>query len=166
MKQNLPEPEWRMQQGFVIVTFKRPPYGVEPGNCAPSAGQVGLKQDSSKTQASDKYKPSSAYVEDVVNYIPDGEEYSLVEIMGFCNKRSRKKFSSYYLIPSIKDGAIKRKYPDQPNHPRQRYRLTKKLSSGREGSEMLSLVQTNSKMCPTAVEWVRKWGVLFPIGNC
>ena len=40
VKQNLPEPEWRMQQGFVIVTFKRPPYGAEPGTCPPSTPQV------------------------------------------------------------------------------------------------------------------------------
>ena len=126
VKQNLPEPEWRMQQGFVIVTFKRPPYGAEPGTYPSSTEQVGLKQDSSRTQVPDKYKPSSVYVEDVVNYTPDGKEYSLAEIMGFCNRKSRKKFSLNYLIPSIEDGAIERKYPDQPNHPRQKYRLTEK----------------------------------------
>ena len=133
VKPNLPEPEWRMQQGFVVVTFQRPPYGAVPGTCPPSTEQVGPKQDSSRTQVPDKYKPASAYVEEVVNYTPDGKEYSLAEIMGFCNRKSRKKFSLNYLIPSIEDGAIERKYPDNPNHPRQKYRLTEKALKWKKG---------------------------------
>ena len=46
VKQNLPEPEWRMQQGFVIVTFKMPPCGAEPGTCAISTLQAPFKRSS------------------------------------------------------------------------------------------------------------------------
>lgn len=40
--------------------------------------------------------------------------------------KSRMRFSENYITPALKEGAIARKYPDQPNHPRQQYRLTDK----------------------------------------
>ena len=52
--------EWRMQQGFVIVTFKMPPYGAEPGTCAISTLQAPFKRPS--------YAPSTLQVEhDFIN---------------------------------------------------------------------------------------------------
>lgn len=133
VKQNLPEPEWRMQQGFVVVTFRRPPYGAEPGTYPASTEQAGPKQGPSRAQAGPVYKPSSAYVEDVVKCIPDGNEYTLSEIMTFCAKRSKKKFRLNYLIPAIGDGAIDRKYPENHKHPYQKYRLTEKALSWKNG---------------------------------
>ena len=40
--------------------------------------------------------------------------------------RDRKYFRENYVTPALEDGAIERKYPDQPNHPKQQYRLTEK----------------------------------------
>ena len=39
--------DWRMRQGFVIMTFKMPPYGAEPGTCAISTLQAPFKHSSS-----------------------------------------------------------------------------------------------------------------------
>ena len=53
------------------------------------------------------------------------DEYcSLTHIMELCNKKSRKKFRENYILPALSEGAIERKYPENPNHPRQQYRLT------------------------------------------
>ena len=40
--------------------------------------------------------------------------------------KNRAKFSQNYIVPAINAGIIERKYPEQPNHPYQRYRLTEK----------------------------------------
>ncbi len=39
---------------------------------------------------------------------------------------SAKRFRENYLNPAIQDGAIERLFPNQPNHPKQKYRLTEK----------------------------------------
>lgn len=51
---------------------------------------------------------------------------TMTEIMNKCGMKSRMTFRENYVIPSLEDGAIERKYPDQPNHPKQQYRLTEK----------------------------------------
>lgn len=34
-----------------------------------------------------------------------------------------------YIAPALADGSIERKYPEQPNHPKQMYRLTEKAKN-------------------------------------
>lgn len=38
--------------------------------------------------------------------------------------KHRPTFRENYFQPALEDGAIELKYPDQPNHPKQKYRLT------------------------------------------
>ena len=49
---------------------------------------------------------------------------SVTRLMELSNKKSRKKFRENYILPALGEGAIERKYPETPNHPRQQYRLT------------------------------------------
>lgn len=54
-----------------------------------------------------------------------GYDYmGLSEIMTIFELRSPKRFRENYLNPAIADGAVERLYPDRPNHPKQKYRLT------------------------------------------
>lgn len=54
-----------------------------------------------------------------------GNEYmNMGQIMKVCGMKNRKNFRLNYILPAISDGSLERKYPDQPNHPRQMYRLT------------------------------------------
>lgn len=41
--------------------------------------------------------------------------------MGF---KHRTSFRENYFLPALEDGAIEPMYPEQPNHPKQKYRLT------------------------------------------
>ena len=59
---------------------------------------------------------------DVLNF----EYRSLHEIMDALGLKNRAKFSQNYIVPALNAGIIERKYPEQPNHPNQRYRLTEK----------------------------------------
>ncbi|MGL4852351.1 MAG: Fic family protein [Phocaeicola sp.] len=55
--------------------------------------------------------------------------------MGIYNLKSRHRFIEYYIDPALEDGAIERKYPDQPNHPKQQYRLTEKALEWKRNQE-------------------------------
>ena len=57
---------------------------------------------------------------------------SITEIMKACNLSSRKRSRENYVTPALEDGAIERKYPDQPNHPKQQYRLTEKAKAWKQ----------------------------------
>lgn len=47
------------------------------------------------------------------------------EIMANVGLKHRTSFRENYFIPALADGAIELLYPNQPNHPKQQYRLTK-----------------------------------------
>ena len=40
--------------------------------------------------------------------------------------KDRMNFMVYHLEPALREKFVRRKYPDRPNHPRQRYLLTVK----------------------------------------
>nr|WP_321374247.1 ATP-binding protein [uncultured Bacteroides sp.] len=117
-QQNVPEPEWRTQGGFVVVTFKRAIGSIEKQI-------VELSKDSSTTQVRPKYDPSTAQVTLLIIAMND-DFMTITDMMKACNLNSRKRFRENYVTPALDDGAIERKYPAQPNHPHQQYRLTKK----------------------------------------
>ena len=53
------------------------------------------------------------------------DEYLNVgKMMELCGIKHRMTFRDNYINPALSDGSIERKYPDQPNHPKQMYRLT------------------------------------------
>lgn len=119
-EQGVEEPVWRWDGGFVIVTFKRPTVGTSDD---PSKIQVRPKQDSSTTQARLKYDPSMPQVRKLIGIMPDGYA-DMKEIMTLCGLRSLKRFRENYIIPALTDGTLTRLYPDQPNHPKQKYGLS------------------------------------------
>jgi hypothetical protein len=52
------------------------------------------------------------------------ESLSIKEMMDRMGLRHRPSFVKNYLQPAINQGLIERIYPDKPNHPRQKYRLS------------------------------------------
>jgi hypothetical protein BACCOPRO_01123 len=46
------------------------------------------------------------------------------EIMSNMGFKHRTSFRKNYFLPALEDGAIEPMYPEQPNHPKQKYRLT------------------------------------------
>ena len=85
--------------------------------------QPPAKDDLRTTQARPKYDPSTTQVSQLIKLM--GENYmSLKDIMLLFNLNSAKRFRENYLTPALSDGAIERLYPDQPRHPKQKYRLT------------------------------------------
>lgn len=53
------------------------------------------------------------------------EDYmALNDIMAKMGIKHRPTFRENYLNPALEEGAIERMYPEQPKHPKQKYRLT------------------------------------------
>ena len=108
-EQNLPEPTWSINGAFITITFQRPKY-------APNTPQV-------SDQVPTKYRPSTDQVQIIIQSMT--EDYmTLNDIMAKMGIKHRPTFRENYINPALEEGAIERLYPDQPNHPRQKYRLT------------------------------------------
>ena len=54
------------------------------------------------------------------------EELSIKQMMDFKELKDRKNFLEYHLAPALKEKFVRMKYPERPNHPRQKYLLTVK----------------------------------------
>ena len=54
------------------------------------------------------------------------EELSIRQMMGFKKLKDRKNFVEYHLKPALNEKFVRRKFPDRPRHPRQKYLLTVK----------------------------------------
>ncbi len=62
-----------------------------------------------------------------------GEDYlTMSEIMANMGFKHRTSFRKSYFLPALADGALERLYPDQPNHPKQKYRLTEAAREWKE----------------------------------
>ena len=78
---------------------------------------------SSTVQVPSNYRPNSVQVEKLVQLMHD-EYLNVSKMMELCGIKHRMTFRENYINPALSDGSIERKYPDQPNHPKQMYRLT------------------------------------------
>lgn len=48
---------------------------------------------------------------------------TLKEMAELCGVKDLKYFQESYIIPALEMGVIERLYPEQPKHPKQKYRL-------------------------------------------
>lgn len=114
----IPEPEFHADGGFVWVVFHYT--RVVAGQNYPSTPQAPLKHPTSTPQ-----------VDAIVDTISD-KLLSVKEIMELMLLKDRKSFLYGYLYPAIESGFVELLYPENPKHPRQKYRLTDK------GKELLN----------------------------
>jgi ATP-dependent DNA helicase RecG len=106
------DPEFHADGGFVWVVFHY------------SHSTVGIPHTVTP-QAPHKYPTSTPQVETIVHVIGKGM-LSVKEIMDLLGLKDRKSFLYSYLYPAIEKDLVTPLYPDQPKHPRQKYRLTAK----------------------------------------
>ena len=65
----------------------------------------------------------------------------IMENMGF---KHRTSFRENYFLPVLEDGAIELLYPEQPNHPKQQYRLTEATKEWLNSNSDLSKSQKST----------------------
>lgn len=73
-------------------------------------------------------RPTTAQVEKLVEVMTDGY-VDVPEMMKLCGIVRRKTMQDSYIAPALTDGSIERKFPEQPNHPKQMYRLSEKAKT-------------------------------------
>ncbi len=107
-KAGLPEPEYRIWSDSVTLIFK----------CE-------VTNRPSTDQAPTKHRPSTDQVFALVKILNE-RELSVKEIMEALELNHRPTFRTNYLHPALDEGYIIPLYPEQPSHPKQKYRLTEK----------------------------------------
>lgn len=107
-KANLPEPEYKMSGGFVILVFR-----------------YGENNRISTTQVPHKHRISTTQVLSLINIV-EYNTYSVKEMMDLLDLKSRSYFSKDYLKPAVEAGLLEPIFPDQLRSPKQKYRLTEK----------------------------------------
>jgi hypothetical protein len=102
--------------------------------------QVEDKLNTSTAQAPHKYRVSSSVTnvspdskfytsnEDIIELVRiiGNDELSISQMMDIKKLKHRQSFVDTHLEPALRENFVRRKYPDRPNHPRQKYLLTVK----------------------------------------
>ncbi len=108
----IPDPEFHADSGFIWVIFRYT--------------RTTVGQDPTVTQQlPNSYPTVSEQVEKIVGIIAD-RTLSTKEIMDLIGLKDKGNLLELYLYPAIRQELVVPLYPDKPNHPRQKYRLTDK----------------------------------------
>lgn len=118
-EQGMDEPVWSWNGAFVTITFKRKKSGVSDIPIKITKTEEAL----SSPQARPKFAPSSPQVRQLIMMVNDSY-YSVRQMAEICGFQDPKHFREGYIKPALIAGAIERLYPNQPNHPKQKYKLT------------------------------------------
>ncbi len=117
---NLQAPDFEQTDDFKTTLYR------------PSTDQVPTKYPSSTDQVPEEFRTTSIEVKNLIKVV-DGE-MSRKDIQDALELRHAGNFRENYLDPALEIGVIELKYPDSPNHPRQKYLVTEK---GREIKKQL-----------------------------
>ena len=107
----LPEPEFKADSVDTMLVFRY------------KAGEIGQESDKHPTstrQVPDKYPTS---LEQLVSCVGNGL-HSVKELLEKMGLKDRENFLDNYLKPALNEGILEPLYPNQPRHPKQKYRLT------------------------------------------
>lgn len=110
-----PTEEWRVQPNLTDPTS----YPTSTPTSTPTSSHVSILNSDSKI---------CTYNNNVVELVRvvGNEEMSIKQMMEKKGLKDRRNFLDYHLNPALKERFVRMKYPDKPNHPRQRYLLTVK----------------------------------------
>ena len=73
----------------------------------------------------DKFSSNNVYVKRLVEVV-GRDEVTIKDTLKVLGLKDRESFMKVYLNPALKEQFVRMKYPDKPNHPRQKYLLTKR----------------------------------------
>lgn len=115
-----PPEEWKQPTSTRQVPHKHP-------SSTRTSTRISTRTSSSTTHLNtdSKLYTSNDNIIELVRVI-GYEELSIRQMMEFKGLKHRNNFMEYHLEPAMKEKFVRRKYPEIPNHPRQRYLLTVK----------------------------------------
>lgn len=118
---NLQEPVFEQNEDFKTTIF-RPSSDQAPPKYPPSTPQVPTKYPPSTVEVPQELSSSTVEVQSLINVLEG--EMSRKEIQEKLKLSDKVNFRINYLDPALEAGLIQMKYPDSPNHPKQKYLLT------------------------------------------
>ena len=81
--------------------------------------------EQSPDKSPDKFSTNNEHVKRLVEVVGH-DEVTIKDTLKVLGLKDRESFMKVYLNPALKERFVRMKYPDKPNHPRQRYMLTAK----------------------------------------
>ena len=106
-----PTEEWKVQPNLAARTSTRTSTAQAP--------------DKLPDKLPDKFSTNNMYIKKLVEVV-GYNEVTIKDMLKVLGLKDRESFMNVYLNPALKERFVHMKYPDRPNHPRQRYLLTVK----------------------------------------
>ena len=116
-----------LQEDTFNVTIYRLGYSAEnqvSTKHPPSTHQLPTKHPPSTDEVPQEYRRTTVEVRNLLKVLVG--EKSRQELQEALELKDRRNFRENYIEPALQEELIQMKYPDNPNHPRQRYLLTEK----------------------------------------
>ena len=122
-----PTEKWSMQPNLADPTYlsNSEPTKVEQSTRITTRTSTRTTSSAIHLNPDSKFYTSNDNIIELVRVIAN-EELSIKQMMDLKGLKHRNNFLEYHLEPALKEKFVRRKYPDRPNHPRQRYLLTVK----------------------------------------
>ncbi len=109
---NLQEPDFEQKDEFKAIVYR------------PSSAQIPTELRPSSDQVPQNLRSTSVEVRNLLK-VMEGE-MSRKEMQQALELKHEGNFRENYLEPALADAIIEMKYPDSPNHPKQKYLITEK----------------------------------------
>jgi predicted HTH transcriptional regulator len=120
---HLQAPDFRQEEEFKTILY-RPSTDPVPTKYRPSTDQVPTKYPTSTHLVSTEYPNTTVEVQNLLKVLEG--EMGRKELQDALQLKHNANFRENYLEPALEIGLIELKYPNSPNHPKQKYVLTEK----------------------------------------
>lgn len=122
--------QWDLRNRYLHI-HPTQEWSVQPNLTTPTSTPITTPTSTPTSSPAITLNPNSKLYTDNANIIElvrivGNEELSIKQMMENRELKDRKNFLEYHLGPALKERFIRLKYPDRPNHPRQKYLLTVK----------------------------------------
>ena len=118
--------QWDLRNRFLHVHAPKE-WGVQPNLATPTSTRTSTRTSSivSGFNSNSKFYTDNEIIIELVRVVGN-DELSVKQMMELAGLKHRQNFLEYHLEPALREKFIRRKFPDNPNHPRQKYLLTVK----------------------------------------
>lgn len=122
--------QWDLRNRYLHI-HPTQEWSVQPNLATPTTTPISTPASTPTSTSVINLSPNSKLYTGNINILElvrvvGNEELSIKQMMENKGLKDRKNFLEYHLEPALKERFVRRKYPDRPNHPRQKYLLTVK----------------------------------------
>lgn len=122
--------QWDLRNRYLHI-HPTQEWSVQPNLATPTTTPTSTPTSTPISTTVNDINPNSKLYTNNINIlelvrIVGNEELSIKQMMENKGLKDRKNFLEYHLEPALKERFVRLKYPDRPNHPRQKYLLTVK----------------------------------------